>query len=93
MTGSKDSITVQRLKDESNYMAWSQRAEAYLMVHNHIESINHVVEKAGPKWMPKPILSKDKDYKALAALKLLVHDGPLNHIIAAETLCHGASRT
>ena len=85
MSGSKE-YSVPRLKDETNYITWSQRAEAYLMVHGHIENINQVVDKSNSKWKALPPTDKEKDYKALATLKLLVYNSPLNYITIAKTL-------
>ena len=56
------------------------------MVYGYIENINQVVDKSTSKWKALPPTDKEKDYKALAALKLLVLNSPLNHITTAKTL-------
>lgn len=90
-----------KLKNEANYSVWSIRAEAYLIKEGFISSLSDIVrvhqeerestsssltnignlEAINPTSQRRTL-----DNKGLACLKLIVEDGPLNHIRHSECL-------
>ena len=91
-----------KLKDESNYTAWSIRAEAYLIKEGFINTLSDIIQKENIE-VESSIGSesltnssyiavlpannrKSLDNKGLACLKLIVEDGPLNHIKYSTSL-------
>jgi hypothetical protein len=85
-----------KLKGDSNYSVWATRAEAYLIREGLINSLDDIVTVPDDSSDDTDAVSliavipigarKSLDNKGLAAIKLIVEDGPLNHIKRISSL-------
>ncbi len=83
-----------KLKDESNYSTWAELATDFLVRENYIQSLDDIIVRSNPAdeysllvaKRPSTDESRDRESQGLAALKLMVEEGPLRLIEASGSL-------